>query len=310
MHSIWHIATVKGLFDIPQVMGCIPQVENHGTRLHNKLLGLPLSFLGPGSLLIPSFHPRTKFLLKMFSFVIMNFWWCRKCPYEGGVEGMFWSLWCQQIQNVLGFWCQYLEVGSSYFHVSSKIFQLKETAFSLRESVYCQDRMRAVGYHFSIGVSMSTPPTSWSSSGADTMEQQGCLQWILRSKFSWGQVSKCWAHRQVLRCQYDFIFILTTSPSLWTIFSEDTVMNHLEACPYCPPLQTCINMHTCHGVCVCAYTCVHAYMHQSVCGGYRTVFKSWCFPCTTWGPGMELRLAGLAASAFTHRAVSPAQASP
>lgn len=168
MHSIWHIATVKGLFDIPQVMGCIPQVENHGTRLHNKPLGLPLSFLGPGSLLIPSFHPRTKFLLKMFSFVIMNFWWCRKCPYEGGVEGMFWSLWCQQIQNVLGFWCQYLEVGSSYFHVSSKIFQLKETAFSLRESVYCQDRMRAVGYHFSIGVSMSTPPTSWSSSGADT----------------------------------------------------------------------------------------------------------------------------------------------
>lgn len=143
-------------------------------------------------------------------------------------------------------------------------------------------------------------------------EQQGCLQWILRSKFSWGQVSKCWAHRQVLRCQYDFIFILTTSPSLWTIFSEDTVMNHLEACPYCPPLQTCINMHTCHGVCVCvcAYTCVHAYMHQSVCGGYRTVFKSWCFPCTTWGLGMELRLAGLAASAFTHRAVSPAQASP
>lgn len=197
-----------------------------------KPLGLSLSFLGASTLLIPSFHPRTKSLLKMFSFVIMNFWWCRKCPSERGVEGMFWSLWCQQIQNVLGFWCQCLKVGFSYFHVGSKICQLKVNPRLPERKCVLSGQVEGCWTPLYLGV--STPPTSWSSSGTDTMEQQGCLHWLLRSKFSWGQVPKCWAHRQLLPCQYDFISILTASPSPWTIFSEDTVMNHLAVCPYCP----------------------------------------------------------------------------
>lgn len=144
-----------------------------------------------------------------------------------------------------------------------KNLSVKRSPFSLRESVCCQGGWgpsdtslpRRVHIHSSHILVLFR---------ADTMEQQRCLHWILRSMFSRGQAPKCWAHRQAQPCQYDFIFIPTTSlslnNSLWRHCYEPSGSLSLLS-PVAKICCLCVNMHMCHGsgVCVCVLACV--YMH-------------------------------------------------
>lgn len=59
------------------------------------------------------------------------------------------------------------------------------------------------------------------------------------------------------------------------------------------------------GICVCVfYVCVSAYKAKHVCGDQKTIFKNRFFSSTRWAPGIELRSLGLAASVFTHQALT------
>lgn len=63
-------------------------------------------------------------------------------------------------------------------------------------------------------------------------------------------------------------------------------------------------LHVCIYVCL-SILCVHAGMPLTLCGDQRTTCRNWFSPSTLWALGMEVRLSGLAASAFTQWAISP-----
>jgi hypothetical protein len=79
---------------------------------------------------------------------------------------------------------------------------------------------------------------------------------------------------------------------------------YLYVCVYvCMYVYMCVCMYVCMYVCVCVcmyvcmYVCMCIHMPQQECGGQR-----WFVLSTMWGPGIDYRLPGLAASTVAIRA--------
>lgn len=84
-------------------------------------------------------------------------------------------------------------------------------------------------------------------------------------------------------------------PLFWTIFELLILLIFICACP-------CVSVSVCMCVCVHVCTCMLTSILQHVWTDQRTTSESRLFRSTTWGSGMEVRLAG---SAITNWCISP-----